>query len=106
MGDLMAKRKKTFTPNDLQKAIEEAYELGYQHGQNGKKTLGVLSPEIETKINIAALRKNLDENGKKINIELINQHRSLTLKHMKAWSDDAEKAMADIIANSEHDHKE
>lgn len=103
MGAIMA-RKKAITKNDLAKAIEEAYHLGVQHGQQGKKTLGMLSPEIESQISIAALKKNLDDNSQKINIELIKQHRSLVLKHMKDWSKDAESALEEVLSNIDHKH--
>jgi hypothetical protein len=63
----MAKPKK-FTANELAKAIEEAYELGFKHAQKG-----VRPPMSSLQLSISHLAKSIDGNSHKINDDLLKQ---------------------------------
>jgi excinuclease UvrABC helicase subunit UvrB len=96
--------KKKITPEDLKKAIEDAYALGYKHASQGKKVLGALTPEKEAELQIFALNKSIGENSKQINKEILDKHRNMVNKHMKEWSKDATKALDEIIKDVHKHH--
>jgi hypothetical protein len=96
--------KKEITSEDLKKAIEDAYALGYKHASQGKKVLGALSPEKEAELQIFALNKTIGDNSKKINKEILDKHRTMVNKHMKEWSKDATKALSEIVKDVHKHH--
>lgn len=98
----MAKKEKKFSVAELKKAMDDSYALGWKHAKDDKKVLGMLDPKIEAEMQLVSLNKSLDVNGKKINAEIIMRHREQVGKHMKAWANDADEALKNII---ETDHK-
>lgn len=99
------KDKKSYSEAEFKKAMDEFYKLGYTHGTENKKLNG-LFPELETQMQITNLAKTLDSNGNRINKEILEQHRNIVNKHMKAFTSDAEKALDEILKAGMHEHKE
>lgn len=93
-------KKKAYTAEDLKKAIDEAYELGFKHGL--KKTAPLSNPKLASEMMVTNLQKNLSDTAKKLNKELIKKHNESVEKHMSAWASDANKALEEILAAGEH----
>lgn len=101
----MAKKKeKPVTKEDLKKAIEESYALGYKHALE-KKSPPISLGSISSDITIANLTKNIGNNSRKINNDLLRRQRQVVSKHMKAFHEDAEKALDEIVAAADHNHE-
>jgi len=97
--------KKKITESDLKKALEEGYSLGYKHGVLNKKQIGLLTPEVETELQIVALSKTLQDSSKKINKEILERHSDMVKTHLKSWSQDADKALKEIM-ETVHTHED
>lgn len=101
----MAKKEKTFTKDELMKAIDESYSLGFKHGRDKSTAAPTSIPGLSSEIQITQLTKNIGDNAKKIGEQLLKRHREATEKHIRAFTADANMALDEVLeAAKQHNH--
>jgi hypothetical protein len=88
----------------LEKAVDEAYALGFKHGRAGAAPPSS-RPDLMSHVAFEALHKTMQDNARVINSKLLENNRKTVAQHMKAWREDANKALDEVLAAGEHHKK-
>ena len=97
----MSKKDTTITPEMLKKAMADAYLMGRKHEEEKSPFPSWLSSSPEA---IEMLSKSIDGNARKINEQILDNHRKAVTAHMEAWNKDASKALDSLLELAEHKH--
>ena len=89
-------KERTYTKEEMAKAIDESFALGVKAGSK-HANLTLIDPKLEAEMQITSLFKTMDANGRKINKVILERHRESVIRQMKAWRQDADAALEDVL---------